>query len=126
MIRVIEYVNLLKSKRSKAYSTSITAFNVYGTPGRMPPLVQFTPSRPTESSLRMSRHKKFVRPIAPRGLKNDPILSASAPQARPTRAEASPPFFTPSSQVPTKTASPKASPKASPRSNKIAKAAKAS
>ena len=25
MIRVIEYVNLLKSKRSKAYSTSITA-----------------------------------------------------------------------------------------------------
>ena len=91
MIRVIEYVNLLKSKRSKAYSTSITAFNVYGTPGRMPPLVQFTPSRPTESSLRMSRHKKFVRPIAPRGLKNDPMLSASAPQARPTRAEASAP-----------------------------------
>ena len=41
----------------------------------------------------MSRHKKFVRPIAPRGLKNDPILSASAPQARPTRAEASPPFL---------------------------------
>ena len=124
MIRVIEYVNLLKSKRSKAYSTSITAFNVYGTPGRMPPLVQFTPSRPTESSLRMSRHKKFVRPIAPRGLKNDPMLSASAPQARPTRAEASapPPLFTPSSQVPTKTASPKAS----PRSSKIAKAAKAS
>ena len=79
MLRVIEYVSRLKQKRSKAYSSSFAAYNVYGQPAKMPPIVGGTPSRPTESSLRQSRHnlKRYVRPIAPMGLKHDPIMSSS-------------------------------------------------
>ena len=79
MVRVIEYVSMLKKRRSKAYSSSFAAYNVYGAPPQKLPNVQTSPNRPTESSLRMSRHGRFVRPVAPVGLKNDPMLSASAP-----------------------------------------------
>ena len=85
MTRVVEYVSLIKRKRSKAYSSSFVAYSVYGTPAKMPPLVQLHPTRPTESSLRQSRHcvARYVRPVAPVGLRSvltaDGALSATHP-----------------------------------------------